>query len=697
MQLSDENEIPTQAENPLVEEEPIKVEETSKEEESTREAEPPTEKESTREEEPNQEDRAQPEKKLPEDDDNDYLEKYVSDQAAVAAAAKWVQKLHKISILDSLWYERLGETYRMLELFGDAVDNLTRGTKLDNPHWTCFRNLALALASRDNEGDLVLAIEEMEKVLDTLRQMQSAPEHEEDIKSSLIINLKQMARWQILQLEPNREKSQACYEEILRIDPNDLEANYWTLDTLRKPDREDQLREALEELSKRKAKDSELTILGSLFLYLATVEDKDTIFEIMFLATQKSSAFDILIENLQDAIDLARKETRTDELSILLLQTGIALYHYDQREQKNPESALTLWTECGALISTNSSWEFQELCKRAYSLISFHYYHRAIASKDPSPHVEMLKQILSRHQIPDQWSKAYLGCYYAFVGDNASARKLFLNDFMTALALLSDATEWNDYQGYLMIADILMHAGDSLNALSAWSLIIPSDVDLPAMVLDEWTDDPLKSIADDLRKLIPTVVQTASTARETLLRMIKELEHQIADKEAQTEGEINIPLEEARVRLKEKLPDPSDGQPRQGNLGLQCDGNCGTRWPYADDLYSCKSCPDVQFCKDCLDKLKVGKLQFFICSPDHEWLHVPKWDDEEYAKVGRGKVKVGGTWDGEKRVDGEIVTIETWLDSLRDQWGVVKPAATEVTDVSTNNPDGLLDLATEAL
>jgi hypothetical protein len=31
----------------------------------------------------------------------------VDDTRAVVAAAKWVQKVHKVSTLDSLWYERL--------------------------------------------------------------------------------------------------------------------------------------------------------------------------------------------------------------------------------------------------------------------------------------------------------------------------------------------------------------------------------------------------------------------------------------------------------------------------------------------------------------------------------------------------------------------------------------------------------------
>jgi hypothetical protein len=128
--------------------------------------------------------------------------------------------------------------------------------------------------------------------------------------------------------------------------------------------------------------------------------------------------------------------------------------------------------------------------------------------------------------------------------------------------------------------------------------------------------------------------------------MIEVLEKEIAETSAQETRELSDQLREdalnlARVRLKDKLPEPSDASPREGNLTLSCDGECDVKWSYADDLYSCKSCPDVQFCKDCRDKLKAGKLQLFICSPDHDWLHIPKWDDEEYVKVGRGKSEGG--------------------------------------------------------
>jgi hypothetical protein len=34
-------------------------------------------------------------------------------------------------------------------------------------------------------------------------------------------------------------------------------------------------------------------------------------------------------------------------------------------------------------------------------------------------------------------------------------------------------------------------------------------------------------------------------------------------------------------------------------------------------------------------------------------------------------VKVGREWDGEGRVGGEVITTKAWLDSLRDEWGVL--------------------------
>ena len=81
----------------------------------------------------------------------------------------------------------------------------------------------------------------------------------------------------------------------------------------------------------------------------------------------------------------------------------------------------------------------------------------------------------------------------------------------------------------------------------------------------------------------------------------------------------------------------------------------------------------MQFCPNCLAQLRTGKLKRYVCNANHDWLHVPKWDDEQYRKVGKGRVKIGGEFRDGARVGGEIVTIEEWLDLVRDDCGIPKP------------------------
>jgi len=60
-----------------------------------------------------------------------------------------------------------------------------------------------------------------------------------------------------------------------------------------------------------------------------------------------------------------------------------------------------------------------------------------------------------------------------------------------------------------------------------------------------------------------------------------------------------------------------------------------------------------------------------VCGKDHEWLHVPKWSDKEY--FGKDHVKTGGEMRDGKRVGGDVIAVEAWLDTLRKEWGISKP------------------------
>ena len=175
------------------------------------------------------------------------------------------------------------------------------------------------------------------------------------------------------------------------------------------------------------------------------------------------------------------------------------------------------------------------------------------------------------------------------MGKQDAARKSLLVDLKADLDLLSDDDPDNDYMGYEQIAMVMMHTGDDLNALSAWSLHGPSD----------------------------------------------------------------------RYNGCHELKYP-------------CDGKCGKILTFAEPFLFCKVCGDARFDEECLQSLKNGTLKRFVCSQGHEWLRAPNWN-EEYGETGRDRVINGGKLEGGKRVRGQIVAVEEWLDMVRKDWGIHQP------------------------
>ena len=106
-------------------------------------------------------------------------------------------------------------------------------------------------------------------------------------------------------------------------------------------------------------------------------------------------------------------------------------------------------------------------------------------------------------------------------------------------------------------------------------------------------------------------------------------------------------------------------------LNLICDG-CTERFEYSDSIWACCNCVDVAFHRKCLERLQNGTLRCLLCSSNHEWLCVPSWD-EEFKQTGKGFVRMGGELQDGKRVGGDIVPVEEWVDSIREKWGIEKP------------------------
>lgn len=71
-----------------------------------------------------------------------------------------------------------------------------------------------------------------------------------------------------------------------------------------------------------------------------------------------------------------------------------------------------------------------------------------------------------------------------------------------------------------------------------------------------------------------------------------------------------------------------------------CDANCGHGWTTASEMWWCRDCINLTFDQNCYQRLKNGTLQLNICDQQHEFLFIPKLD-EEMMKVRKGLVPYG--------------------------------------------------------
>jgi hypothetical protein len=119
-------------------------------------------------------------------------------------------------------------------------------------------------------------------------------------------------------------------------------------------------------------------------------------------------------------------------------------------------------------------------------------------------------------------------------------------------------------------------------------------------------------------------------------------------------------------------PEIEPGKALKATLGNNCDGYYDKHWTFADDIFVCKDCLDVQFDAGCYRKLKAGELDIAICSADHEHIHVPTFNEEAWRSAPKGYVTVGGKQ--MSRVD--------WIDGIKKYWKIDELSLKQADDAS---------------
>jgi tetratricopeptide (TPR) repeat protein len=557
----------------------------------------------------------------------------VPEHKKILAAATWVRQALNIKEENSLWYERIGQACYLAGEYKAAIEWFDKAKSLPDCHWTVNEGQALAyaeLAELEDGSHKESACREMEVVLTVLRSLKKDGRLADDDREALVRNLKKLASWQEELSATSR--AFALYEEVLEVDPHEYRTCCDLLRALYEQNREEEARNMLIRIKNQPGKLKSLNQFSELLQHLASNEDDNDDLNIIVTLAQTDTTFcQHTLEAFQSAIDDARRTNQTINQGVLLLYQGIVLARGATDDTRLQQAAYS-WEDCQSLYLA-SRYDLMETRRLAARYVTQYHFYQAIKHGDSSQESEQhFNKLLKISRIANTWTHgfrpaSYIASYYVHRDQPEEARKLFMEEMVDALDILSNRDPDDDFYGYKLLANILMYTGDDLNALSAWSLLGPSDTYL--------SSNP-GSLSNDDKAVVNSVEETPT------------------------------------------LPPPSEPdaeestRDRDGPLTYVCDGRCDSTWSYANDMYICRYCPDTQFTSDCLEKLKSNKLQRFICDPNHSWLHVPVWSDKEALEVGKGNVRVYGELVDGKRVGGKIVDVHEWLDEIREKWGIPK-------------------------
>ena len=632
------------------------------------------------------------------------------DLDAIYRAVNWVEEELKITAKDALWFERLGDTFLAFEFLDEAQAAFLDSKSLPDAHWKAPISLGGIHSVR---GEFEMALKETEAVMEDLRARHKSA----GVPGTSPVDLLRVLRlraWCHFKSKPsNVESAVALYQEILEIDPDDYYSQWRLFRILIDANRLSDALQPLRAFTAQPAnKIGELDQLAKMLFHFFSDVSVDFLwsietFDLLVLVTTNDPLSALILERLKKSIDMATKENNTSALEVLLLLQGIALFQHnlDSADQKD---AIASWKKCCSLgfkREADYGGDRRSLFTITQATKRITYYHYESARKggiDAQQNIAELQEFYGEAQ-KIYWTARPVVCalaaYYASSDSPEKTRNLLLDDMKTALDLLSDDDPDNDFQGYLWMAEVMVHAGDDLNALSAWSLLVPDDVDEhesnDSDDVTEASDD--KRSAGDSNSSDEDQDDTQETDSDNEKEQVENDEESANEEAADDSSQKSL---ESTISSTPKTTDPSpangvvpelaipetnsvDSSPkaRTGKLNNYCDGGCGTEWAYTDDLYVCKICSDTQFDLGCLNKLRAGTLKKVVCSRQHEWLHLPPFSDEEYQKVGKGNVRTGGTLVDGARQGGDIVPIAVWLDAIRAQWGIPKPVKSNMPTV----------------
>ena len=558
-------------------------------------------------------------------------------------------------------------TFRQFGFYKEAIERAHIAHDLDPENWRTDFCLAQTYAL---ENDYTNAIHTLSPLISALRADQERMRELRHVLYDEFLHF--LGEWN--SELGYHDAAMEAFREILENDPEEYKTALALITLLKKQEKFSEIIQFLLDMNKTMNEQG----LSRLIAMYHKYADDPTYHDTISFAAQQSNSLKVIREAYQNAVEAAKEDA--SKLAILVALRywyGLTLFH-DHHAQEDQDEAVNFWEQNIAVADPSRRWDWGIVFTRrvtAAKLASVYLQRAKEAGFQSLTAQEYLKRLtfLSRGRIGGNEEEVIyqdipllLGRLYYLMGQEPQAKESMRGHVRVALDLLSDDDPSNDWQGYLALAVTLAPLNDDVNALAAWSLIGPvgdvNDQDIehpdsvkpsskPQLEEDKVGIETGVALTESINDRNDGNTPSTITNKITGLSLLSGTTDKVPTTGAQ---EVSSSSPQPEAATTSAAP-----QARHGELRLSCDGYCGQIRTFADDLYACKDCIDVQFEPGCLEKLQNGTLERKICNKAHEFLYVPKWDDDEHAKIPEGQVKVGE----------ELVAVKDWLNEIRRQWG----------------------------
>jgi tetratricopeptide (TPR) repeat protein len=241
----------------------------------------------------------------------------LSQQDSIERAIVWAETKLGTTAKNSLWFERVGDTYRSFDLLQLSREAYQQAKELPDPHWRVCYGMALLYGK---ESKLHLAIEAM---LTSLSQLRQTKDLGTDDKNDLVRSLQCISEWHV-ELQQIDEAISGL-KEAIEVSGVDYRSHLKLLTLLVNHERSSEATKHLSDMINQPAKDETLNRLEEMILESSGNYDAQYRLETVFQASMHNELFQIVLKAMEKARSFAQQANDTGKEANLLLCRGVAL------------------------------------------------------------------------------------------------------------------------------------------------------------------------------------------------------------------------------------------------------------------------------------------------------------------------------------------------------------------------------------